>query len=273
MPATALVTDRPATSRAHLESLLQARKLDRTLVPTDGGSRLAWSPPNTVPTGVPAVDAHLGGGLPLGQFSEIVGPRSSGRTSLLTTMCAAATQRGERVALVDTFDAFDPESARAAGVVLERMLWVRGDGSSAAFPFLASRQDAAERAIERALKAVALIVQAGGFGLVALDLADAPAVALRRLPFTTWKRLQRTLDGQSAVGLVLGTVPMCRSAGGVSLVLQPMTNAARVPGQWVLSMPSRVFRGFDTELRVLRVQRVSGVEDTPVRMTATARVA
>jgi hypothetical protein len=188
-------------------------------------------------------------------------------------LLGSATRRGERVALVDTFDAFDPDSAAAAGVVLDRVLWVRGDGSTSAFPFVANRQNLTDRALDRALKATNLILQAGGFGAIVLDLADAPAVALRRLPPSTWKRLQRVLEGQQAIGLTVGNAPMTRSAGGVSLVLQPVTTGLRVPGQWALSVPSRMFEGLDTELRVQRVQRVSGSEDRPVRLSATARVA
>ena len=255
-----------ATCRADLEALLQARKLDRTLVPVAG--RMTWTAPESAPTGVAEVDRHLGGGLPVGQFSEIVGPRSSGRTSLLMAMLAAATRRDDRVALVDTFDTFDPESAAAAGLDLSKMLWIRGDGSTAAFPFMATRQNGTDRAIDRALKATNLILQAGGFGMVVLDLADAPALALRRIPFTTWKRLQRILDGQQTVGVVVGNTPMSRSAGGVSLVLQPVATSGRVPGQWTMTMPSHVFQGLDTELRALRVQRMSGEDGTPVRMTA-----
>ncbi|MGH9330658.1 MAG: hypothetical protein ACRD09_09455 [Vicinamibacterales bacterium] len=71
-------------ARADLESLLRVRKLDRTLVP----ARHAGEPP--VPTGLAGLDAALGGGLPRGELSEIVGPRSSGRTSVALTVLAAA---------------------------------------------------------------------------------------------------------------------------------------------------------------------------------------
>lgn len=257
-------------SRADLEAALRVRKLDRTLVPV--GGRLTVSAPETVSTGIPGMDHQLGGGLPLGQVSEIVGPRSSGRTGLLMAVLAAAMRRDEHVALVDTFDVLDPECAAAAGVDVNRMLWVRGDGCTPAFPFLASRQNGADRAIERALKAVNLILQAGGFGIVVLDLADAPAAAVRRIPVATWLRLQRVLEGQPSVGLVLANTPMSRSAGGVSVVLTPATDG-RVPGLWATSMPNHLFLGIETEMRVLRVQRMSGVEGNAVRMTAAARVA
>jgi len=259
-----------AACRANLEAALRTRKLDRTLVPV--GGRMTMACVEAVSTGVAALDQQLGGGLPVGQMSEIVGPRSSGRTSIMLAMLAAATGRDDRMAVIDTFDQLDPESAAAAGVDLRKMLWVRGDGCTPAFPFLASRQSGADRALERALKATNLVLQAGGFGFVVLDLADAPATALRRIPAATWMRLQRVLEGQQTVGLVMGSTPMSRSAGGVSVVLKP-AGAARVPGLWSSSMPSHLFQGLEIEMHVLRVQRVSGIEGHPMRMTAAARVA
>ena len=87
-------------------------------------STLERPSPEMVPTGVPAIDA-LTGGLPRGALTEIVGPASSGRTSLLLSLLAQATARQEACALVDASDAFDPESAVAAGIDLKRLLWVR----------------------------------------------------------------------------------------------------------------------------------------------------
>ena len=62
---------------------------------------------------------------PRGALIEIHRGPSTSRTSLLHTSLAAATAAGEVCALVDTSDAFDPESAAGAGVVLDRLLWVR----------------------------------------------------------------------------------------------------------------------------------------------------
>ena len=80
--------------------------------------------PLTVSTGVAALDA-LTGGLPRGALSEITGPASSGRTGVMLAALAGATRREEACALVDASDNFDPASAAAAGVDLERLLWVR----------------------------------------------------------------------------------------------------------------------------------------------------
>src|SRR5450631_1985350 len=85
--------------------------------------------PEMVSSGIPAIDA-LTSGLPRGCLTEICGPASSGRTTLLLAALAAATQRGEFCAVVDASDALDPDSAVEAGVELDRLLWVRCGESS-----------------------------------------------------------------------------------------------------------------------------------------------
>src|SRR5438128_10317205 len=80
----------------------------------------------TVSSGIAPIDLLTGaGGLPRGALTEIFGPDSSGRTSLLLSLLAQMTAREEACALVDSTDAFDPLSAEAAGVDLRRLLWVR----------------------------------------------------------------------------------------------------------------------------------------------------
>ena len=77
-----------------------------------------------VSSGIAAID-QLTGGLPRGCLTEISGPASSGRSTLILSALAAATQRGEFCAVVDASDALDPQSVVAAGIELERLLWVR----------------------------------------------------------------------------------------------------------------------------------------------------
>src|SRR5690349_9886609 len=110
----------PSAIRAELELLLRAKHLDRTLASQLGVD--AWR--DVAATGIRTLDDQLGGGLARGHLSEIVGPRSSGRATVLCRMLAAATDRGEAVALVDTCDRFDPESAAASGIDLSKLLWV-----------------------------------------------------------------------------------------------------------------------------------------------------
>jgi hypothetical protein len=54
---------------------------------------------------------------------------------------------------------------------------------------------------------------------VVIDLADVPAVAFQRLPYTTWLRLQRLVEGTDTACLVLAPRTVARSAGGVTVSL------------------------------------------------------
>ena len=196
-------------ARAVLESLLRDRKLDVTLT-----SERPWvDPEDAAATGVAEIDQALGGGLRRGHLSEIVGPRSSGRTTVMCAAVAAATGRGEVVAVIDTCDRFDPASAAAAGVDLSRVLWVREHGDAA-----------------RGLKAMNLVLQAGGFGLVVFDLADVPALALRQFPYTTWMRIARVIEGSQTTAVLVGNEHIARSPGGMTIGLE---TTGRIRGTWV----------------------------------------
>jgi hypothetical protein len=155
---------------------------DSRLAGVAPASRLAVRPaPEMVSSGIAAMDA-LTGGLPRGCLTEIFGPASSGRTTLLLSALAAATQRGECCAVVDASDALDTQSAAAAGIELDRLLWVRcGENSP-------------ERRLEQLLRAADLLLESGGFGLIALDLGDLPLQTVRRIPLTTWFRFRRAVE-------------------------------------------------------------------------------
>jgi hypothetical protein len=240
---------------AVLESALRARKLDRTLTTTLPSWE--WRDPSSLlPMDVPLVDACLRGGLPRGQLSELSGPCSSGRMTLLLQLMSAATQRGEIVALIDTCDRLDVASAAAAGVDLDRLLWVRGSG-----PGLETRGPGLETAIDRALKALNLVLQAGGFSLVAIDLADVPPARLRQIPFTTWPRVQRVIEGSDTACVLLTPEPLARSAGGLTLSLAGRSTWAGGSDR------SRLLQGVDLRVRVVSPRkRIDG--DVRVRAVA-----
>jgi recombination protein RecA len=255
-----------ALARAHLESLLRARRLDRTLTTTLPALDSASSGNNDTviaPTGMTALDSRLGGGFPRGHLSELVGPRSSGRTSVLLHMLAAATARGELVALVDALDMFDVASAAAAGVALDRLLWVRGH--VVANPGLC--RDLNRRALEQAIRAFTLVLQAGNFGVVVFDVAEAPADAVRRLPFTTWMRLQRLLEGSQTAGVLVGGTPMARSSSGLTLKLGIRDAGC---GRRAIRFSARLFEGFEIEACVARARSHAGEEASAVFSTLAA---
>jgi recA bacterial DNA recombination protein len=242
-------------ARADLESLLRARSLDRTL--TTALALLDSRDDTAVaPTGITALDASLGGGFPRGHLSELVGLRSSGRTSILLKTVAAATARGELVAIVDALDMFDVESAAAAGVDFEGLLWVRGHMVT----YSGLARDVNQRAIEQAIRAFALVLQAGNFGLVVLDVAEAPGDALRRLPFTTWLRLERMVEGAETACLLVGSAPIARSTAGVTVRLgqgreEGTRQRAESRGQRAgVRFGTRLFAGLDIEALTVRAR-------------------
>ena len=141
---------------------------------------------------------------PRGRISEIVGTRSSGRTSALYELLAASTSRGEYAALVDASDAFDAVSASAVGVDLARLVWVRCSGNA-----------------EHALRAADLLIHAGGFGVVAMDLAEASPAALNRIPPTAWFRFRRAIESTPTILTVLADRPLAKSCSSMTLKLSP----------------------------------------------------
>jgi recombination protein RecA len=107
--------------REQIESMLAMRIPAALSVPPRNS-------PELLPTGVVEVDALLGGGLPLGGVTEIVGPAYSGRSTLVFSFLASLTGQGATAAYVDVSDTFDPISAAAIGIDLGRLLWVRAGG-------------------------------------------------------------------------------------------------------------------------------------------------
>jgi hypothetical protein len=237
--------------RADLELLLRDRKLVPPVAP--GGNTDEYA---TAPTGVTALDALLAGGFPRGQLSEIVGARSSGRTSVLLQMLAAATARHEIVALIDVLDMLDVASAAAAGVDLGRLLWIRGQVTT--HPGLC--RDMNQRALDRTIKALTLVLQAGNFGLVAFDAAEAPPHALERLPFTTWRRLQRITEGSQTACVLVGDTPIARSAGGVTLQLGIRDSGFGIRDAGLgIRFRDRLFEGLDVNAQVIRARAIHHV--------------
>jgi len=174
--------------------------------------------PLTVPFGIAALD-QLTGGLPRGALTEIAGPASSGRTGTMLAAVAAATQRQEICALVDASDSFDPTSAAAVGVELERLLWVRCRPSQGrAARRNASGGFACAGALEQVLKVTDLLLQAGGFGMVVVDLGDIPAESAHRVPLTSWFRFRRAVEPTATVLLLLEQEPCAKTCA--SLVLR-----------------------------------------------------
>jgi recombination protein RecA len=170
--------------------------------------------PEVVTTGIPEIQ------LPRGCLTEIVGPASSGRTTLLLAILAAATGRGETCALVDTDEAFDPATADAAGVWLDRIIWIR-----------------CAKNAEHALKTADLLIQGGGFGVVAMDLGDTALATARRISLTSWFRLRRAVENTPTVFLAVARQSNARTCATLTV------ECVRERAEWSGSRPGRLFRG------------------------------
>ena len=156
-----------------------------------------------IPTGIPAIDRLTAGGIPRGTLTEICGLESTGRTALVFSLLGQATQRGECCAWIDAAGAFDPASAAEAGVALDRVLWVNCAGNA-----------------QHALKSTDLLIQAGGFGLVVLDLADTPEAIARRIPLASWFRLRHAAELTGAALVTIERQINARSCSALQIEMR-----------------------------------------------------
>ena len=265
-------------SAAHLRLQIETALADRIPSALTPAPRVIRP---TAPTGIAALDAALGGGLPLGAISELAGPECSGRTSLALSFVAGRTRAGQVCAWVDVSDTLHPESAAAAGVDLGRLLWIRcgPEAEQLALPGLSDPPGSAKKPsgtappavlprsgpsqsaetftprcaepvpkvrhssreavplqpatcnlapvprparkpwsrMDQALRAADLLLNAGGFAAIVLDMGSvAPEFALR-VPLVTWFRY-RAVAERSQAGVLLLTQQACtKSSAGLVL--------------------------------------------------------
>lgn len=239
--------------------------------------------PEMVTSGIPALDA-LAGGLPRGCLTEIYGPASSGRTSIMLAALAAATRREEYCALMDASDALDPHSVAAAGVDLDRLLWVRcgeelPQKANSQKPPVAPKKRtpqatfefgqrntfrASEHTLEQVLRATDLLLESGGFGLIVLDLGDIPPQAASRIPLTTWFRFRRAVENKPTILLAIEQQPIAGSCS--SLLLQLGIQMAVARSQQSSPAHAQLF----TELRINAELIRSRLDRKPARSVAFA---
>ncbi len=188
-------------------------------------------------TGVDSIDAAIGG-IPCGGITEIVGPSfcSTGRKSLQARLLAGAT-REKFCALVDATDSFDPRSAQAAGVNLQRLLWIRCAGQGM-------------KALEQAFKATDLLLQgSGGFGLLLVDLAGVSDKCVRKIPLSTWFRFRGVVEKLSAPLVFVTPHPLLGTCASLTLHL------SRAQIQWSQPTPespthARLSAAIDFEVQI-----------------------
>src|SRR5579872_2425062 len=140
-------------------------------------------------SGLPKLDKLIQG-FPRGAISEIAGPESSGRATLIHSLLASSTRNSEICAYVDVNESFDPFSAAAGGVLLSQLVWIRCGHN-----------------VEHAFKAADLLIHAGGFGVVVLDLSRVPDRHLRRIPLSYWYRFRSAVENTPTILTLLQREP------------------------------------------------------------------
>ncbi len=176
-------------------------------------------------TGIAQIDELLDGGLPIGAISEITGSASSGRTTIALAFLARRTQDGSSCAWIDASDNLNPESAAANGVSLKHLLWVRCRNAPIEKPSPVIRRTSKDSKpwtrLDQAIRATDLLLQAGGFAAIVLDLADEAIEHGRCIPLATWFRFRQTADRTRCSLIVLGKEAYAQSSATVVLECHP----------------------------------------------------
>lgn len=142
-------------------------------------------------------------GLQAGAITEITGTSSSGRTSLVLSICAAASRSGELCAYIDGGNSFDPISAGRAGVVLDQLLWVQ-----------------CHHELNHALQSADMILHGGGFRVLVLDLGQFSIQELQRVPLSWWHRLRLAVENTPTVLVLLGHQAIAKQAAATQVELR-----------------------------------------------------
>lgn len=111
---------------------------------------------DTCSTGSLTLDMALGvGGLPYGRIVEIFGPESSGKTTMMLHVIAAAQRDGKTCAFIDAEHAFDPVYAKALGVDVKSLYFSQPDDG------------------ESALNIAEILVNSGAMDVIVIDSVAA----------------------------------------------------------------------------------------------------
>jgi hypothetical protein len=172
--------------------------------------------PDLFSTGMTAVDAMLGGGIPRSSITEVSGASSTGKTSFGLSAIASITQLGNACAWVDVNDALSPESAAAASVNLKRLLWLRMSAERKT-----KIADKPWSRLEQALKVTDLLLQAGGFGAIVLDMSDVLPQHTMRIPLATWYRFRLAAEQARTALIFLTQSPCASSCAALALRCEP----------------------------------------------------
>ena len=204
-------------------------------------------------TGFPFLDQVIGGGLPKSAITELISPQlSAGSASLIHALLQTAERDRYFLALIDGADSFDPEPL--GNLCLRHLLWVR-----------------CHKAFE-AVKAADLLLRDGNFPLVIVDLVLNAPKELRKIPQTSWYRLQRLVETSPTACLVLSRQSMVSSAQLKIVLENSWTPKTFEDEDAVSQLRFRIQRAhLESEVSLLRAKAATAaVRSSPRRIRPSA---
>jgi hypothetical protein len=210
----------------------------------------------TLASGIESIDLKIGG-IPKSGLTQICACQeiSSGKTTLLLSLMAGVTRKEEFCALVDASDCFNPGLAEAAGVDMSRLLWVRCESGRGM------------RSLEQAFKAADILVQNGGFGLIAVDLGNIEEKLIRKVPLSSWFRFARVVEKMPAALVFLLGHPAAQSCAALTLHLSGVNSCWQ--GSEKVSH-AHFLAGLECEIEIGRGRLRKPVQSVPGRFAATS---
>lgn len=174
------------------ENLVELRQLLTDKFPQAHAARQPKAAP-AIATGLPGLDALLGGGWPKGKISELVGEGAgSGSSQVIHALLHHLAADGRFLALVDGADSFDVDAVDPD--VLARLLWVRCVKA------------------DEALKAADILLRDRNFPVVVVDLKLNPAAQLRKILSSIWHRFRRLQEQNGTTVLIVTPTPLVGGA-------------------------------------------------------------
>ena len=85
---------------------------------------------------------------------------------------------------------------------------------------LRSAKERRMKPLEQAFKAADILIQNGGFGLIAIDLGEVEERLVRKIPLTTWFRFARVIEKQPTALVVFATYPAAQGCAALTLHLR-----------------------------------------------------
>ena len=156
-----------------------------------------------IPTGVPAVDELLAGGLVTGTLTEFVSAVASGGNQVtLGTLLLSTRLARQRVALVDVAQSFDLTGLDDDAVA--HVVWVRC------------------ATLNETWRAADLVARDPNYAVVVIDVRGLPERELLRTKDSVWVRLQRAAEHTETAVVVQTTTPLVPNAAMRLTFAQPL---------------------------------------------------